>query len=131
MSVKGALWLGDTETGARTRLTNGTTTLMYPLVGPGDRVAMTEAIEDFDVVELLLSGGAPRTLVNSSRYDAVRRGRRRETPWPTSSTGARATRSGRGQRMDSPNAGSLLRVISPIRRPMACARWRSRPMASG
>ena len=69
MSMKGALWLGDTETGARTRLTNGTTTLLDPLVGPGDRVVMTEAIEDFDIVELPLSGGAPRTLVNSSRYD--------------------------------------------------------------
>jgi Tol biopolymer transport system component len=69
LSTRGSLWLGDTESGALTRLTHGTTRNVFPDVGRDNTVVFTEDVEDYDVVALPIAGGAPQPLVNSSRYD--------------------------------------------------------------
>jgi dipeptidyl aminopeptidase/acylaminoacyl peptidase len=67
----GSLWLGDSETETMTRLTTGTTPAGWPDVARDGTVSFAEDLLDYDVVELPLSGGAPRVLVNSALYDGA------------------------------------------------------------
>jgi eukaryotic-like serine/threonine-protein kinase len=69
LSVRDNLWLGDIETSSLTRLTTGTAPFKSPAAGPDNTIAFTERVDDYDLVELPLSGGAPRPIVNSTRYD--------------------------------------------------------------
>jgi Tol biopolymer transport system component len=69
MGLRDHLWLGDTESGSLTRLTTTTSPLRLPMAGRENTIAFTEWLDDFDLVELPLSGGTPRPVVNSTRYD--------------------------------------------------------------
>jgi Tol biopolymer transport system component len=68
---QGSLWLGDSETEAVTKLTTGTTPARWPDVGRDGTVSFSEDILDYDVIELPLTGGAPRVLVSSTLYDGA------------------------------------------------------------
>ena len=69
-SAKGALVVGDTQTGQVRPLLTSTAWLAWPAISPaGDRVLFTEDRSDHDVVELSLSGGPPRVVVGSSMND--------------------------------------------------------------
>jgi len=69
-SAKGALLIGDTQTGEIRPLLTSTAWLVWPAVSPkGDRLLFTEDRSDRDVVELSLSGGPPRVVVGSSQND--------------------------------------------------------------
>ena len=69
LALRDSLWLGDTEGGSLTRLTTTTSPLRLPAAGPGNTIAFTEWVDDYDLVEFPLSGGSPRPVVNSTRYD--------------------------------------------------------------
>jgi Tol biopolymer transport system component len=70
ISLKDALWLGDTVDGSLVKLMGGTRAAFFPSVSPdGTRVLFTEQVENYDVIELSLEGGPPRVLVGTSQYD--------------------------------------------------------------
>ncbi len=63
-----ALWFADLQRETLRKLTASTAAEEYPSLAPdGRRLAFTSVTDDFDLIELPLDGGAPRTLLANSR----------------------------------------------------------------
>ena len=66
--AQASLWLADLKKEKLRRLTASSGAEEHPSLSPdGRRVVFTSAVDDFDLIELPLDGGQPRTLLANSR----------------------------------------------------------------
>jgi WD40 repeat protein len=64
------LWMADVQTQKMTQLTFGTLSREQPSLAPdGTRLVFSNIQDDFNVIELSLAGGPPKTLLGNSRNE--------------------------------------------------------------
>ena len=66
------LWMADTASDSYWALTTGNRSEVQPAVSPdGNKIVYTAVLVDFDLVEAPLDGSPPRTLLSTSRWEAM------------------------------------------------------------